>query len=164
MRTDSGLEFFTDGRIGGFWEGVWGQTLPTGYDANGMLLHTVGDGGQNIAGLYTSLPNGAIGQGDVRGTRVRSGFLPNIFAFGLRKRLTERTMVSGYMAIWAPIENENQRSFQVVLPDAREGWVRVEGPAGSLTVGRSLTLFSRGATRDRLSLRAPLRRGQSGRF
>jgi len=106
----------------------------------------VGDGGVNIAGLYKMLPMGAIGQGDVRATRVRSGFLPNIFGFGMRRKLTDRTTLSGYMAIWAPIENENERSFVPVFPDAREGWVRIEGPGGTLTVGRSLTLFSRGAT------------------
>ncbi len=39
----------------------------------------------------------------------------------------------------------SDRSFQA-FPDAREGYLRIEGPGGTLLVGRSLTLFSRGAT------------------
>src|SRR5262249_50826028 len=93
-----------------------------------------------------SLPMGAIGQGDVHETRVRSGFLSNILAFGLRRPLTPNVLVSGYIAVWANIENENERPFVPVFPDAREGYLRIEGPFGALAVGRSLTLFSRGAT------------------
>jgi hypothetical protein len=146
VKSDGGLEFYTEGRVGGFFSGVFGQTLPTGFDADGNHLHTVGDGGININGLYTSLPMGAIGQGDVHETRVRSGFLSNILAFGVRRPLTPNVLVSGYLSVWTNIENENERPFVPVFPDAREGYLRVEGPAGALTVGRSLTLFSRGAT------------------
>jgi hypothetical protein len=148
LLTDPGspFEFYTEGRLGGFFEGVWGQTLPTQFDQNGNLTHAIGDGGINIAGLQTQLPMGAVGQGDIRGTRVRSGFLSNIIAFGLRRKLTENTTVRGYIAVWADIENENERAFLAQRPDVREGYLRIEGPAGSLLVGRSLTLFSRGAT------------------
>jgi hypothetical protein len=146
LRTDGGYEFFTEGRVGGFFEAVKGQTLPTGFDQNGNLLHTVGDGGVSIGGLYTSLPNGAIGQGDISASRVRSGFLSNILAFGVRRNLTDRVVVKGYIALWANIEDENRRAFVPAFPDAREGFLQVSGPAGSLLVGRSLTLFNRGAT------------------
>jgi hypothetical protein len=142
----SPFEFYSDGRVGGFVEGVWGQTLPTQFDQNGNLTHAIGDGGVNIAGLYTALPMGAVGQGDVKSTRVRSGFLSNIIGFGVRRKLTEYTTVRGYISIWADIENENERAFLAQRPDVREGYLRIEGPAGSLLVGRSLTLFSRGAT------------------
>jgi hypothetical protein len=146
LKTDGGFEFYTEGRVGGFFEAVQGQTLPTGYDQNGTLLHTVGDGGLNIGGPYTSLPNGGIGQGNVLASRVRTGFLGNILAFGLRRKLTDTIMVTGYISMWANIEDENQRAFVPAFPDTREGFVRVSGPAGSLLVGRTLTLFSRGAT------------------
>ena len=146
LKTDGGLEFFTEGRVGGFFEAVTGQTLPTGFGQDGMLLHTIGDGGVDIGGLYGSLPNGAIGQGNINATRVRSGFLGNVLSFGIRRKLTETVTVKGYISIWANIENENERSFVPAFPDAREGYVQVSGPAGSLLVGRSLTLFSRGAT------------------
>ena len=60
----SPFEFYTDGRVGGFVEGVWGQTLPTQFDQNGNLTHAIGDGGVNIGGLYHPLPmGGRSGQG-----------------------------------------------------------------------------------------------------
>jgi hypothetical protein len=146
LKTDGGFEFFTEGRLGGFFEAVQGQTLPTQYDQNGNLTHTIGDGGLNVGGVYTTLPNGGIGQGTVLSSRVRSGFLSNILAFGLRRKLTDTIAVSGYISFWANIEDENRRAFVPAFPDAREGYVQVSGPAGSLLVGRALTLFSRGAT------------------
>ena len=142
----SPFEFYSEGRLGGFVEGVWGQTLPTQFDQNGNLTHAIGDGGINIGGIETPLPMGATGQGDIRASRVRSGFLSNIIAFGLRRKLTENTTVRGYISVWADIENENNRAFLAQRPDVREGYLRIDGPAGSLLVGRSLTLFSRGAT------------------
>jgi hypothetical protein len=145
-KTDGGFEFFTEGRLGGFFEAVQGQTLPTQYDQNGNLTHTIGDGYIDVGGLQTNLPMGATGQGTVSASRVRSGFLGNILAFGLRRKLTERVTVTGYISIWAVVEDENQRAFVQNIPDAREGFVQVSGPAGSLLVGRALTLFSRGAT------------------
>jgi len=146
VKTDGGFEFFTEGRLGGFFEGVKGDTLPTAFDQNGNPTPTIGDGGIAIGGLYGTLPMGAISQGKVESTRIRSGFLSNILAFGLRRKLTENTTVTGYLSIWANIESENERKYVPVFPDAREGYVRVEGPAGTLLVGRTLTLFSRGAT------------------
>ena len=101
LKTDGGFEFYTEGRLGGFFEAVKGQTLPTGYDQNGNLLHTIGDGGLNVGGLYTNLPNGGIGQGTILASRVRSGFLSNILAFGLRRKLTDTVVVSGYISFWA---------------------------------------------------------------
>ena len=146
LRTDGGFEFYTEGRLGGFFEAVRGQTIPTQFDQNGNVTHTIGDGGIDIGGLNPSLPMGADGQGNVSASRVRSGFLGNILAFGLRRKLTDSVTVTGYISIWANIEDENQRAFVPAFPDAREGFVRVTGPAGSLLVGRALTLFSRGAT------------------
>ena len=61
LKTD-GFEFYTEGRLGGFFEAVQGQTLPTQYDQNGNLTHTIGDGGLDVGGLYTTLPMGADGQ------------------------------------------------------------------------------------------------------
>jgi hypothetical protein len=146
VKTSSGLEFFTEGRVGGFFEGVTGQTLPTAFDQNGNPLPTIGDGGVGISGLNTTLPLGAIGQGNIQATRIRSGFLGNILAFGLRTKVTDRVKVTGYFSIWADIESENERKYEAIYPDVREGYLRVEGPAGSLLVGRSTTLYSRGAT------------------
>jgi len=145
-QTEGGFVFFTEGRVGGFFEAVTGQTLPTGYGPDGNLLHGIGDGGIGIGGVNTPLPMNVSGQGTLNVSRVRSGFLSNIFAIGMRRKLTEATTVRGYFSIWADIETENERSFYPLVPDAREGYMKIEGPAGGLLVGRSLSLFSRGAT------------------
>jgi Gram-negative porin len=145
-KTDSGLEFLTEGRLGGFFEALSGQTLPTGSDQNGNLLHGIGDGGLSIPGVNPALPMGSIGQGTIEGSRVRSGFLGNIIAFAVRTKIGNNIRVDGYFSIWADIESENERKFEAIYPDIREGYVRVQGPFGSVLVGRSTTLFSRGAT------------------
>jgi hypothetical protein len=111
-----------------------------------MVLHSVGDGGLNIAGDLVTLPSGAMGNGPISASRVRSGFLGNILAFGLRRNLTEHTTIKGYISIWANVETDSERKYLPELPDEREGYLQVSGPAGSLLVGRALTLFSRGAT------------------
>lgn len=143
---DGGTVFYTEGRVGGFFEAITGQTLPTGFDQNGNLLHTIGDGGLLIPGLNPTLPMGAYGQGTLNVSRVRSGFMSNVLAFGIRRTITPTTTVRGYVSIWADIETENERPYYPLVPDVREGFLKVEGPAGGLLVGRSLTLFSRGAT------------------
>ncbi|HVV17699.1 MAG TPA: porin [Polyangia bacterium] len=145
-KTSGGLEFFSEGRLGGFFEAVTGQTLPTAFDQNGNATPTIGAGGVDVAGLNTILPMGGIGQGTIHATRIRSGFLGNILAFGVRMPLTERVRLSGYISVWADIESENERKYESIYPDAREGYLRIEGPAGTLLVGRSTTLYSRGAT------------------
>lgn len=146
-KSDSGWDLYSEGRVGGFVEVVRGDGFPDGIDhSTGMVLHSVGDGGLNIAGDLVTLPGGAMGNGPISASRVRSGFLGNILAFGLRRNLTEHTTIKGYISIWANVETDSERKYLPELPDEREGYLQVSGPAGSLLVGRALTLFSRGAT------------------
>jgi hypothetical protein len=146
-KSDGGWEFYTEGRVGGFVEVLRGDGFPDGIDRNmGMTLHSIGDGGIVIPGDSINLPNGAVGNGAIEASRVRSGFLGNILAFGLRRKLTERTTLRAYFSLWAAVETNGERKFLPELPDAREGYVEVSGPAGTLLVGRALTLYSRGAT------------------
>src|SRR3954466_11984304 len=85
-------------------------------------------------------------QGLVRELRIRSGFTGNVLGFGIRKRLSERTEILGYSAVTVGIDSEQRRKFAIVQPDWRESFVRVTSSWGSFTAGRTLTLFSRGAT------------------
>ena len=128
VKTDGGFEFFTEGRVGGFFEAVQGQTLPTRFDQNGNLTHTVGDGGVDIGGLLHHLADGSDRPGRLSASRVRSGFLSNVLAFGLRRKLTDTVVVKGYISLWANIEDENRRAFVPAFPDAREGFVQVLAP------------------------------------
>jgi hypothetical protein len=87
-------------------------------------------------------------QGTFQSMRVRSGFVPNVLGFGFRRQLGENSSLKVFMAIWATIESESQRKTNPIETDAREGWLKVEGPWGSLLAGRALDLFSRGATEN----------------
>ena len=74
--------------------------------------------------------------------------MPNVFSIGLRRQLTETTTLKAFVSLWATIESESQRKTDPIETDAREGYLKLEGPWGSLLVGRALDLFSRGATEN----------------
>ena len=146
-----GWEVFITGRVGGFVTNVYGDGYPQ--DAclpDGTLRHTIASGGGfnfRAARTTTAFANGICStQGKIEGSRVNSGFVPNVFGFGLRRNITPWTTVTAYISVWHAIETEARRKYRENFPDVREGYVRLDGPWGSLLMGRSLTLFSRGAT------------------
>lgn len=146
-KSDDGWELYSSGRLGAFVEVLRGDGKPKPFDPALMMnIHPPGDGG--IEGLSDPVqrPDGSFGPGPLFASRVRSGFLGNILAFGIRRQLTERTRLVGHLSIWGTTETDNRRSFLKNLPDEREAYVKIEGPAGSLLIGRALSLFSRGAT------------------
>jgi hypothetical protein len=139
-------EFYSTGRVGAFLEVLKGDGIPQVYDATGQPVHPVGNGG--IAGLSDPLlqPDGTTRQGPLLAFRVRSGFLGNILGVGVRRPLGDHTTLSTFIAIWATTETDSRRTFFKNFPDEREAYMKVEGPAGTLVFGRTLSLFSRGAT------------------
>jgi len=146
LQLGSGWEVFTDGRLGGFASYDRGNGYPvTALDASGNPTQTPFGGGINTNSASPiadpSMPNV---QPRLEGWRIRSGFLGNIFAFGVRYHLGN-SVLTGYLQYWADIESESQRKYTPMPVDQREGYVRVEGKWGMVTVGRQLTLFSRGA-------------------
>jgi hypothetical protein len=155
--TSDGWEIYATGRIGVFGEVLKGDGLPQAYgpvdpsnsSSTGMLrpIHPIGDGGVGVASDPVRQPDGTYRQGPVLTSRVRSGFLGNIFGFGVRRKLTESTVVTGHVAVWATAETEGQATFYQNYPDVdwREGYINIEGPGGTLRAGRALSLFSRGA-------------------
>jgi hypothetical protein len=148
-------QIFTDGRINGFVSYANGDGFPiASLDPNGQQVAIRGGGLEPgdaaiEPGPEEVGPNGMTKrtQGHHESMRVRSGFLGNILGMGARKKLTnDGTTLKGYISIWAHIESEERRKYRPVLADVREGYLKAEGPWGSVLVGRSLTLFSRGAT------------------
>jgi predicted porin len=144
-------EVFTDGRMGGFASYVRGDGFPPDTfmdDGTGNLVRTrVPFGGGisvNSANPIAdpSMPNA---QPTLESWRIRSGFLGNIFGLGFRYHLTPWTTLTAYFQYWADIESESRRKYTPMPVDARQGYARVEGLWGTVTVGRQLTLFSRGA-------------------
>jgi hypothetical protein len=130
-------EVYTSGRVGAFGEFLNGDPFPTGSGAS------VASEGVDIK---SDAANGMSGAGRVSAFRVRSGFLSNVLTLGVRRNLTPSTVVTGQISIWATAETDAQRSYFKNLPDAREGFLKVEGPGGTLLVGRALSLFGRGGT------------------
>ncbi|HMC61813.1 MAG TPA: hypothetical protein VKJ01_21650, partial [Candidatus Solibacter sp.] len=143
VKPADGWEVYTSGRIGAFVEVLDGDALPTPTD------HTIGDGGYDITPDRTYDPATAapVGQGHVTASRVRSGFLGNILTLGVRRQLNEDTTLSGQISLWGVAETADRRAYAQDITDEREGYIKIEsGRAGSLLVGRALSLYSRGAT------------------
>ena len=65
---------------------------------------------------------------------------------GVRNQLTPWTTVTGYVQMWSFIESIARSKGNPNYPDTRQGYLKLEGPFGSFTAGRTRTLFSRGAT------------------
>jgi len=158
VTTSDGWEFYATGRIGVFAEMLKGDGVPQAYglvdtDNNPSTpavptpVHPVGNGGVAVMSDPVRQPDGTYRQGPVTAMRFRSGFLGNVFGFGVRRKLTESTVLTAHVAIWATAETDSQRTFYPDYPDAdwREGYINIEGPAGTLRAGRALSLFSRGA-------------------
>ncbi|MDP8998901.1 MAG: hypothetical protein M3O46_02190 [Myxococcota bacterium] len=148
IKTDA-WELYTEGRVNAFFSYGFGdanpQEQPGEHIPLGGGLNTGNDDIPKIGPDGMPLP----GQGTFQSMRLRSGFIPNVFAVGLRRTLSEDTTVSAYIAIWATIESSNQRKAVPVYADARQGYLKIASQRwGTLTAGRALDLFSRGATQN----------------
>jgi len=133
-------ELYATGRMSAFAAVIEGHGVPQPLDPS----HALAQEGIPFDADSSDGTSNKSGHGLVY--RVRSGFVPNILAVGIRRQLTPTTQVSGKIAIWSTIESQGQRTYQKNLPDVREGYVRVEGPYGAFLAGRALSLFGRGAT------------------
>ncbi len=147
-KTDGGWEVFFSGRVNSFLSFFNGQQLPrNAVEADGItVLHDVVGGGLDQPNVTTRNPATPNAQGTLNGMRVRSGFLGNVFGFGVRRKLGENNTITGYIESWAQIESAARRKFVPVPSDVRQGFLTVEGPWGKVLAGRALSLFSRGAT------------------
>src|SRR5258705_8775716 len=142
-----GWELFTNGRVNAFFS--YGRG-----DSNPVPLAM----GENITpggGLDTSYDNipvlGPDGmalpvQGTFKSMRLRSGFVPNVLGFGLRRQVGDGTTLKIYASFWGTIETESQRKTAPNFAAFQEGYLKIEAPWGAFTAGRQLSLFSRGAT------------------
>src|SRR5262249_39127731 len=127
---------------------IRGDAFPQpAFDANGNQIHDISGGGlDQLAERQPINDMGQLTQGTIERWRVHSGFIGNTLGFGVRGQVDESTKATGYIQIWSYIESEQQRKNNPNPADLRQGYVKLEGPWGSLLAGRSRTLFSRGAT------------------
>jgi hypothetical protein len=156
-----GFEVFTDGRAGGYGSWVYGQGLPAQVYINNYNGVAVPFYSASGGGFAASHQQGAIndptlnfpaGQpippnaGTINMFRVRSGFITNVFGFGVRNQLSPSFKFTAYLQLWMFVESEGRQKNVPNYLDARQGYAKVEGPWGSFLAGRTRALFSRGAT------------------
>jgi Gram-negative porin len=135
-----GWTFFTDGRVNSFLSLGWGDDFPKRNMADPtMLADPVGGGGQYFTAGF---PNDQGYNKKYFGTRVRSGFLGSIIAFGVKRQVTEWTSVKSYISLWGTSETfARDRANDAGLStskgfDMREGWIGLDGLWGSFVAGR----------------------------
>ena len=120
-----GWEIFTNGRINAFASYGNGDGFPTS-----TTHEVVGGAGYTTMQSDTSNHYSAM--------RIRSGFVSNVFGFGFKKQIAEATTLRGYLGLWTTVETFDRNKWLIVNPDAREGYVKIDGPWGGVLVGRSL--------------------------
>jgi len=148
-----GWTFYTDGRVNSFLSLGTGNDFPspspntntpgvdptTGMPFDNPTHQIIGGGG---AYFTAGFPNDQGYGGKYLGTRVRSGFLGTVLAFGMKRQLTEWTTVKSYMSLWGTSQtyardrnNDGGLSTSKGF-DAREAWIGIDGVWGSFLAGR----------------------------
>ena len=140
-----GWEVGTSGRLGAFFSYGFGDTNPIEHPGEHIPL-----GAGLNTGAYGSPggtnPDGTFKQGTFGVMRLRSGFVPNVLSLRVKRQINEANSLEMVASIWATIETENARKTAPPITYLQEGYGRLSGPWGSVLAGRSLDLFSRGAT------------------
>jgi len=149
VKTADGWEVYTEGRVDAFFsygrgdvipQARPGETLPAG---GGLDTGSDAIPSTKVDGMGMPIPNA---QGTFESMRLRSGFLPNILAIGLRRKINEEWSFKAYTSLWATIDELSQRKTNPVYPDVREAYAIIESQRyGALTAGKALDLFSRDA-------------------
>jgi hypothetical protein len=123
-----GWKLTTDGRVNSFISVDWGTGIPEGQpDYIGTVTR---DRTHDVAG-------------DIRGTRIRNGFLTSILAFELGNQVSQNLKVTARAGLWMNISSGRTKNNGGPV-DPRELYGKLEGPWGSLLGGSNLALFGRG--------------------
>jgi hypothetical protein len=144
-----GWSVYINGRVQAFlnYNKGDGYPKPLAVDGNGTGADLRG-GGQGPGDAYHEYPDNRLPTdvGKIEELRIRTGFVGNVLGFGIKKKLSESSELLAYTAVTTYIDSTNRRKYLDVRPDWRESFLRISGLWGSLTAGRTGTLFSRGAT------------------
>ena len=150
-----GWTVFINGRVQAFlnYNQGDGYPQPVVKDGNGNNV-TLRGGGQTNEDAFLELPDVPAGMqptpeqqvGKIQELRIRTGFVGNVLGFGIKKKINDNTEVQAYTAVTTYIDSTTRRKYREVNPDWRESFFKITGPWGSVTAGRFLTLYSRGAT------------------
>jgi hypothetical protein len=140
-------EIYTQGRVDAFLSTGWGTDNPIPFGSS-ETLRPVAALDIHTDAIPKVGPNGSPVQGTFESMRIRSGTIPNVFGFGVRRAINDQTVLTVYLAYWATIEADGQGKTTKVAADARDGYLKIEGPWGSALAGRAEDLFSRGASEN----------------
>jgi hypothetical protein len=81
--------------------------------------------------------------GNIRGTRIRNGFMTSIMAFELSSQVSTNLKVTARVGLW--MNSSSGRTKNNIGPvDPRELYGKLEGPWGSFLAGSHMALFGRG--------------------
>ena len=124
-----GWELTLDGRLNAFVSFAQGDKTPEGV-------------AEWTAGVFEPVaPNSE----KIVVTRIRSGFVQNVLGFGLNKQVTPAYKLSGRFGLWAGVSNERKPVLgSQPAVEARELFIKLEAPWGTIEAGRNLGLFGRG--------------------
>ena len=94
------------------------------------------------AGLFEQpVPN----TGRISVIRIRSGFVQNVFGFNLTRDVAPGYKLGGRFALWVGASNERKPVLgQPPAVEAREAYLTIDAPWGTIQAGRALGLFGRG--------------------
>lgn len=155
MIEKDGWTVFTNGRVQAFlnYNQGDGYPEPAVIDGNNKNV-TLRGGGIPPDDSFHEFPDVAPGAtrtpaqsvGKIQELRLRTGFVGNVLGFGIRKKINDNTEVQAYTAVTTYIDSTTRRKYEAVKPDWRESFLQITGPWGTVTAGRFLTLYSRGAT------------------
>ncbi len=144
---DNGWEVSFDGNVNGFWvyEDVDDRVEPSvaGIDAAGAACADPSVDGCTETAIsynYTGLSLLSLGE---RGSRVRTGLLPAFFSFNVVAPEINGLRGSARISFAPQIQNANTKNAFGAQVDLREVFFNVDGDFGTLSVGRTLSLFQR---------------------
>jgi len=163
---DNGWEVSFDGNVNGFYvyedadifPGVSSSRSVVSVNDDGNLEGTASDGSPLVAGDLMAIPvptsrAGGTISNDTESTRIRTGLLPAFFSFNVRSPEVGGLRGSARISFAPQIQNANtknqfnrgtdpdtQAGAQI---DMREVFFNVDGDFGTVSVGRTLSLFQR---------------------
>ncbi|MDF3065851.1 MAG: hypothetical protein K0R38_1452 [Polyangiaceae bacterium] len=123
----------TDGRVNAFVSHVWGDNRPEGLNS------------LNWVGFNESTSSSqADAAGQLRKTKIRSGYVPSTLAFNFRKEVSENLKLASRVEVGMQITNIDPSAVaDPTWMDPRSVYLDVSGKWGGVRGGRDLSLFPR---------------------
>lgn len=110
---------------------------------NTFLSVSRGDRQPKGTALWQGIEDKPDADGNIGMSRIRSGFVQNVLGWTLKKQLMPDLLVTGRFATWVGV-SQTRSKLDFPTLDAREVYLKLEGPWGAFMAGRALSLFGRG--------------------